>query len=238
MTDQVRFIERDDPDARITIRDWPWQITSRLTKIVLIRHGESTANAGEATDDPSTIPLTPKGQEQARLAAETVDSPTVIITSPFARAMATAAPLRERHSDVSYGVWPIQEFTYLTPSKCAGTTAEQRKGWVDEYWHQADPLYVDGPGAESFAGFLGRVTHFIAQLRQMPAKSRAAIYGHGQFFSAARWLVEVGQESVDQVLASVPNPMQSFKEFDCKNHLENGSAWSFYQGLNGVWLYD
>ncbi|MCQ9186338.1 histidine phosphatase family protein, partial [Streptomyces sp. IBSBF 2953] len=35
----------------------------------LIRHGESAANAGEASLDHATIPLTTKGVEQASLVA-------------------------------------------------------------------------------------------------------------------------------------------------------------------------
>ena len=40
-----------------------------MKHVRLIRHLESAANAGEASLDHATIPLTPKGDEQAHLVA-------------------------------------------------------------------------------------------------------------------------------------------------------------------------
>lgn len=223
---------------KIKVSEWPFSITGRLRKVVLIRHGESMANAGATTCDPASITLTPRGQEQARLAAERIDFPVAIITSPFARALATAAPLREKYPDASYDVWPIQEFTYLSPARCTGTTTEQRRAWVDEYWARSDPHWVDGPGAESFAEFLERAAYFISRLKGLPSHSRVAIYGHGQFFSAARWMTCIGLDCVDQVLTAHPNAMAEFREFDRNHHLGNGGTWIFYLGLDGSWLHD
>lgn len=57
----------------------------------LIRHGEGAANAGEASLDHATIPLTSKGVEQAQLVAKSlIRAPAQIVTSPFFRAQVTA----------------------------------------------------------------------------------------------------------------------------------------------------
>lgn len=50
----------------------------------LIRHGESAANVGEASLDHASIPLTPKGVEQASLVAVSfAQAPDLIVASPF-----------------------------------------------------------------------------------------------------------------------------------------------------------
>lgn len=54
--------------------------------IRLIRHGERAANAGAASVDHATIPLMPKGVEQAHLAAMSfTHAPNLIIASLLAR---------------------------------------------------------------------------------------------------------------------------------------------------------
>lgn len=50
----------------------------------------------------------------------------------------------------------MYEFTYLESSKWNGTTSDERKEAVKEYWDLADPYYKDGAGAESFAEFCQR----------------------------------------------------------------------------------
>jgi hypothetical protein len=58
-----------------------------MKHVRLIRHGESAANAGEATLDHATITLTPKGVEQAQLVALSFNhAPALIVASPFTRA--------------------------------------------------------------------------------------------------------------------------------------------------------
>lgn len=62
-----------------------------MRQVRLIRHGESAANAGEASLDHATIPLTPKGVAQAYLVACSFRSaPNLIVASPFSRAASTA----------------------------------------------------------------------------------------------------------------------------------------------------
>jgi broad specificity phosphatase PhoE len=88
-------------------------------KILLIRHAESAANAGLATVSPDSIPLTEKGIEQARLLANFLaDAPALIVVSPFLRARQTAAPLIERFLNAEVENWEVQEFTYLSKTRC------------------------------------------------------------------------------------------------------------------------
>jgi len=62
-----------------------------MKRVRLLRHGESAANAGEASTDHTTIPLTPRGIKQASLLAHSfAHAPDLIIASPFSRAQLTA----------------------------------------------------------------------------------------------------------------------------------------------------
>jgi broad specificity phosphatase PhoE len=84
----------------------------------LIRHAESAANAGLATTAPDTIPLTEKGLMQAWALADSITSaPDLIISSPFERAITTALPTVKRFPHAPFELWPVEEFTYLSPNR-------------------------------------------------------------------------------------------------------------------------
>ena len=74
-----------------------------MKHVSLFRHGESAANAGEASLDHASIPLTPKGIEQARLVAKSfVKAPALIVASPFSRAQSTAIETVAAFSSVPF----------------------------------------------------------------------------------------------------------------------------------------
>jgi hypothetical protein len=122
-----------------------------VKNVKFIRHAESSANAGLPTSDPSDIPLTTAGTAAAVAAA--IDyagpPPDLFIVSPFRRAQETAEPFKKRFPNAAVEEWPVQEFTYLTPSRCLATTSTDRLPLVEAYWKNATSEYVDGPGAES-----------------------------------------------------------------------------------------
>jgi 2,3-bisphosphoglycerate-dependent phosphoglycerate mutase len=164
-------------------------------EIWLIRHGESTSNAGEATKDASSIPLTDRGWQQAReTACKFAIAPDLIVVSPYLRARQTAAPTAELFPDVPIEIWQVQEFTYLSPVRCANTTVEQRRPLVDAYWHTSDPRLVDGPGAESFSQMLDRVQAAARRIETLSA-SNIAIFTHGHIMQAWRMLADNPQAS-------------------------------------------
>lgn len=179
------------------------------------RHAESLANAGHPTSDPLTIGLTSRGREQALKLAEAWSSPpTLIIVSGALRTQETAAPTIQRFADSPVAEWPIHEFTYLAPARCAGTTVEQRKGWVEAYWQRDDPSYCDGPAAESFQTFIRRVDACLARLAALRAYLAAPplLFGHGQFINAMRWRLADPSNQDD---------MHRFRAFDSRCHLNN-----------------
>jgi broad specificity phosphatase PhoE len=152
-----------------------------------IRHAESTGNAGFATPDCVSIGLTPKGFLQAReLAASWTEPPSLIVTSPYLRTQLTARPTCDRFPIVPVEVWPIQEFTYLEPSRWNGTTSAERAAAVGEYWRRGDPDYQDGPGAESFSNLLRRANEALARLDGLSNTGRVLLFSHCQFIQAIR----------------------------------------------------
>ena len=161
-----------------------------MTDVWFIRHGESIANAGEPTDDPATIPLSDKGWLQAEEVSASFDrTPDLIVTSPFLRTHQTAQPTLARFPSVPHEVWPVHEFTCLSPLTCVNTTAEQRHPRVTAFWNHGDPEHIDGQGAESFAQMLERVHDMLDRLEQLEC-GLIAIFSHGQFIRATCLLLE------------------------------------------------
>lgn len=156
---------------------------------ILIRHAQSTANAGSATHDPATIPLTPAGHLQAKhLARVAFPCPVgAVWSSPYLRALQTANPTAERYG-LPVQELPIHEFTYLCPERCAGTTAAERMKWVAGYWRRCDPHYVDGPGAESFSMLVGRARDALCLLEAQRCAGHTLVFSHGQLLQMVYWL--------------------------------------------------
>lgn len=160
-------------------------------RAIFVRHGESTGNAGVPCHDLAKLELTEKGREQARLLAEEwTAAPDLIVVSPYLRTHQTAQPTRDRFPAVPVQQWPIEEFTYLEPSRWNGTARSERLPYIEEYWKTADPLYCDGPGAESFVSLLGRAEIALGRLRSLPDQAGTVVlFTHGQFMQAVRMSV-------------------------------------------------
>ncbi|WP_419964643.1 histidine phosphatase family protein [Pelomonas cellulosilytica] len=100
------------------------------------------------------------------------------------------------------------------PCSIAGTTVEQRREWVEAYWQRADPDHSDGPGAESFRNFVGRVDACLERLStgQSSVVKLTLIFGHGQFINAMRWRLACSRD---------PSDMHGFRTFDSRYRLGN-----------------
>lgn len=157
-----------------------------MNTIYLIRHGESAANAGHATNDPARIPLTVKGETQAKHLAEALDIDCpLVLTSDYDRAIETARPFREMRKVAAQIHALAHEFVTLDPAAVAGTTNMERKPLIDDYWSTGDPSRRTGTGAETFLEFAGRVDSVAAELPTLP--DQTAIFGHGMWFAMLIW---------------------------------------------------
>ncbi|HAU29941.1 MAG TPA: histidine phosphatase family protein [Rhodospirillaceae bacterium] len=186
-----------------------------------IRHGQSVANAGGVSSDAASIPLTELGHAQARAVSARLaaTAPDLVICSPFSRARQTAEPTLALLPDVPVETWPIEEFTLLA-ERWGGSTMEDRKPWVREYWQKADPDYVDGEGAESFAAFIGRIRTTMEKLETLPSEKTILAFGHCQFFLALRWLITQGIDDI------TPDAMQAFYAYYKHDPIPNASGFT------------
>ncbi|HVY90901.1 MAG TPA: histidine phosphatase family protein [Hyphomonadaceae bacterium] len=161
-----------------------------MIRVRVYRHAESLSNAGGRTLEPAGIPLTGRGRDQAEgLAKRMTEPPELILASAFRRSLDTAAPILQRFPEAMHEVWPIQEFTYLSPASCINTSWVERKPRIDAYWAALDPTYVDGEGAENFSHLLVRARSFLEKLAGLANDLTVAV-SHGQFMQAARLMAE------------------------------------------------
>lgn len=202
-----------------------------MIRVRLIRHAHSSANAGMATTDPATIPLTAIGQRQAMELADSITSrPDLIVSSSFQRAIDTALPTSQRYPAVRFEVWDVEEFTYLAPNRFAGSTQAERKPYVESYWANGDASMVDGPGAESFDQLLGRARAMLARLADHDAQA-ILVFSHGQFIRAVAWVIEHGDK------AGSPNRMRKFRATEAMAPLENCSSYQLVC-IDGRWFVE
>lgn len=197
-------------------------MSGKTLSVVFYRHGESAANAGQATTDPASIPLTDVGSRQAEAIARAfIQTPDLVVSSPFLRARQTAEPTSVI-TGVPIQIWPIEEFTYLAPQRCQGTTAAPRRSWVEAYWDASNPDAVDGDGAESFIAFTERVRAALRRLEELYREpvSFVAMFGHGQFLQALQWLIETSLHSIDATA------MRQFRTRDLARPIANGSSFT------------
>lgn len=184
-------------------------------RIILVRHGQSVANTGSATESHITNPLTELGWAQARNFADGFNcSPTRFVLSSFLRARQTAAPLLQRFPFVPIEDWPIQEFTYLEPTRHDGTTEDERLPHVLRYWERCDPAYQDGPNAESFSHFFDRTRNAIHRLSATHPGDCIVLFTHGLWMQAFR-LCLLFPNTTDKEL------MANFRSFHFVNLIRN-----------------
>ncbi|HEV7397946.1 MAG TPA: histidine phosphatase family protein [Pyrinomonadaceae bacterium] len=201
-----------------------------MKEVWLIRHGESTANAGAATFSPESVPLTERGMAQARCIAEQVsDRPDLIVVSSFLRSQQTAAPLIAKYPDVKVEEWPVQEFTYLSPDRCHNTSFLDRKPLVAEYWARNDAYYCDGPGAESFANLLERALATVARIKAADNEF-IVMLSHGQFLRGVIWLL---LHELDEMKVET---MEGFHGFLDAVSIPNAAIFKIKQQAPHLWF--
>jgi len=201
-----------------------------------IRHGESLANAGYATSDPASIPLTDLGHTQALAVRENLRhlSPSLIICSPYFRAQQTAAPAKEIFSSIPVETWPIHESGFLAlKRRRVATTAEQRAPLDQAFWNKADPHFVDGCGAESFAEFMARVQKALASFERLHQKQHRCViaFGHSRFFQAMRWVIRENPEITPAAMKRFQDVFRMDQLPNCTHFTAayNGRAWALGQ---------
>lgn len=165
---------------------------SKKRVAIFIRHGQSLANIGQWRGGFAEVPLTPLGEEQAQVLADSWDvTPCRIMVSPYLRTRQTAAPTIARFPDVPVEYWDIHEFTYWNPAFWGESRPEDDIEEVARYWRVADPDYrhgaeVDGARGETFRELLQRTEDTLKNLEAIDCDAPIFLFTHGHFMQALR----------------------------------------------------
>ena len=188
-----------------------------MSTVWFIRHGESISNADLPTGDPAESALTPQGfQEAARISQAFIETPDLIVISPYLRARQTAVPTCNRFTHVPHEEWPVHEFTYLSPARYQGTRGTERRPLASAYWQRNDPHEKEGDAGESFAELMARVQEIMRRLRQHPAQF-TVVFSHGLFLRALIWSLLTG------ITTATPSTMTRYAHFIQAAVIPNGA---------------
>jgi probable phosphoglycerate mutase len=151
----------------------PRLVGTRPRQVLLLRHGETDANAKAVVQGHSPTPLNPLGHEQARLlAARLVNwQPRIdaLITSDLPRALQTAEPIA-----AACGLAPTCDAAWR--ERGLGEFEGQAVGEL-ELWRLASGENTP-PGAESVAEFQDRIRTALLALSR-PGDGTIAVVTHG-----------------------------------------------------------
>ncbi|MHB1487308.1 MAG: histidine phosphatase family protein [Acidimicrobiales bacterium] len=156
--------------------------------LILLRHGQTEANASGQYLGRSDPPLTELGRAQARALAPVVAGAARVVSSPLVRATQTAESLNlgipldidDRWVEMDYG---------LLDRAPLGTIDEE----VARRWRR-DPDYAPG-GGESLAQVSHRVRRACEELTEEAARHHVVVVSHVSPIKAAvAWALGVGDE--------------------------------------------
>ncbi len=152
-----------------------------VEQLYLIRHGETAWSQGGQHTGRTDIPLTARGEAQARRVGERLRELqfTAVLTSPLQRARRTcelAGLNAQPEVDAALSEWDYGQYEGLTSAEIR----QRRPGW--------DVFRDGGPGGESPPQVSARADAVIARLR--PLDGRVAVFSHGHFLRslAVRWI--------------------------------------------------
>lgn len=160
--------------------------------MILVRHGQTAANARGLLLGRADPPLTEAGHRQARALAEALPRPARVVSSPLLRARQTAAVLAGAGRDgEDFEVdqrWIEMDYGDLDGRP---PTALPEQMWGK--WRQ-DSSFVPA-GGESVAAVGARVRQACAELADDAARGDVVVVSHVSPIKAAlAWALSVGDE--------------------------------------------
>ena len=150
-----------------------------MTKLLLVRHGDTTLNSAERYWGQTDVELSAVGLEQAerlrdRIATERIDA---VYSSDLRRASVTAETITSRHQleliicpelrEINFG-----KFEGLTFAEIGQRYPEMVKLWTD--WN----LQIKFPGGESVEELDVRVSKFLKRLKKHTPEQTILIVAH------------------------------------------------------------
>ncbi|PNK61317.1 histidine phosphatase family protein [Psychrobacter sp. FDAARGOS_221] len=193
-----------------------------MRKIYLVRHGQSTANAGGDAQPNAQIELTELGHQQAQEVAQWLsdtlgDNVASINVSSFVRTQQTAQPYLDQMQRQAQVIDGLEEFTCQSFAKINGLPFQTRLAMVDEYWASAQPDEAHGADAESFLNFYQRVQQVLVYFQTLP-KGNHVVYTHGYWISMVIWQLLGLSADTQQEVAK-------FRQFEKSIRAKNGEVF-------------
>jgi probable phosphoglycerate mutase len=146
----------------------------------LVRHGPTEWSVNGKHTSVTDLPLTPEGEEVARLLADRLAGEEfgLVLTSPRQRAWRTAqlAGLPDAHVEEDLVEWAYGDYEGLTNDEIRRTVP----GWT--VW--THPC----PGGESAEQVTARLDRVLAKVRAHAGRSLVFGHGHALRALAARWI--------------------------------------------------
>ncbi|MBC9724366.1 histidine phosphatase family protein [Streptomyces sp. TRM68367] len=147
--------------------------------LLLVRHGETEWSRSGQHTSFTDLPLTPRGEEQAKSLAPLLTGRTLrrTLTSPLARAIRTAelAGLAGAETDPDLHEWDYGGYEGITTADIHRT----RPGW--DLWTDGAPRGDAGQPGESPAQIGERADRVLARLAPALAEGDVMLVAHGHF---------------------------------------------------------
>ena len=158
-----------------------------MTELVLVRHGQTDANARGLLLGRLDVDLDEVGRAQAAALAAALPTPDLVVTSPLARARQTAAAfgaevqVDEAWIELDYGEWDGVPAGDVPPEAWAA-------------WRE-DAAFAP-PGGESLAALTARVHAAVDGLAADADERRIVVVSHvSPLKAAAGWALGLGPEA-------------------------------------------
>ena len=157
--------------------------------LILLRHGQTTANAQALLQGHMNLPLDPEGERQAQRSGEYLRAAfpdALVISSPLTRAHQTALAVSsnvlidERFIELDYGQWDGIALTDV-----------DAQSWAD--W-RADPGFRP-PGGETLVELDARVRPALDEIAERAQHGHVIVVSHvSPIKSGVTWALGVGPE--------------------------------------------
>ena len=149
-------------------------------RLLLVRHGETDANAEGRTQGRRDVPLNDRGRRQAEAVAASLSAfaPSAIYSSPSIRALDTMRP-----SALSLGleVTVDERLAELDQGELDGMTGQQMRASHPEFlvrWREQDPDDVRMPGGETMGEAQQRMAAAAREIALAHANKTVAVASH------------------------------------------------------------
>lgn len=150
-----------------------------LTRIILIRHGESQGNIENRFRGRKDYPLNERGRKQALELTEKLSgfNPDIIYSSPLKRAMETAAPLAQR---CSINIIVEEGFNNISLGNWEGRLKSEISREYPEEWQiwLNTPERLNLSGAETFESVQKRAFKSLLRISEEHSNKTIVVVSH------------------------------------------------------------